>query len=65
MLNRVKEEKMPNIKNRNQGRGSNLSSEARSKGGSNSPGNFKNDPERASEAGRKGGEASHGGRSTR
>ncbi len=41
----------------NQGRGSNLSPEARSKGGSNSPGNFKNDPARAAEAGRKGGEA--------
>ncbi len=38
-------------------RGSNLSREARSKGGSNSPGNFKNDPERAAEAGRKGGQA--------
>lgn len=32
-----------------------------SKGGSMSPGNFKNDPSRASAAGRKGGEASHGG----
>ncbi len=29
--------------------------EIASKGGSASPGNFKNDPERASEAGRKGG----------
>lgn len=38
-------------------RGSNLSAEARSKGGSNSPGNFKNDPSRAAEAGRKGGQA--------
>jgi len=35
--------------------------EIASKGGSASPGNFKNDPERASEAGRKGGEASQGG----
>lgn len=39
----------------------NLSEEARRKGGQNSPGNFKNDPERAAEAGRKGGEHSHGG----
>jgi general stress protein YciG len=39
----------------------NLSREARSKGGQNSPGNFKNDPERASEAGRKGGQRSQGG----
>lgn len=45
----------------NQNRGNNLSSEARSKGGQNSGGNFKNDPQRASEAGRKGGERSHGG----
>ncbi|HVY13445.1 MAG TPA: general stress protein [Alphaproteobacteria bacterium] len=41
--------------------GQNLSQEGRSKGGQNSPGNFKNDPERAAEAGRKGGESSHGG----
>lgn len=33
-----------------------------SEGGKASGGNFKNDPERASEAGRKGGEASQGGR---
>lgn len=51
----------------------NLSEEDRAKGGSNSSGNFKNDPQRASEAGkkgaeaqpteakRKGGEHSHGG----
>lgn len=32
-----------------------------SKGGQASGGNFKNDPERASEAGKKGGESSHGG----
>jgi general stress protein YciG len=38
-------------------RGNNLSPEARSKGGSNSPGNFKNDPGRAAEAGRKGGQS--------
>ena len=38
-------------------RGSNLTGEARSKGGSNSPGNFKNNPARAAEAGRKGGQA--------
>jgi general stress protein YciG len=44
--------------NSNKGnRGSNLSHEARSKGGSNSPGNFKNDPGRAAEAGRKGGQS--------
>lgn len=46
----------------NQNPQNNLSREARSKGGHNSPGNFKNDPERASEAGRKGGQRSHGGR---
>ena len=33
-----------------------------SKGGQASGGNFANNPQRASEAGRKGGEASHGGR---
>lgn len=38
-------------------RGSNLSAESRSKGGSNSPGNFKHNPARAAEAGRKGGQA--------
>lgn len=32
-----------------------------SKGGTMSPGNFRNDPVRASAAGRKGGSASHGG----
>jgi general stress protein YciG len=32
-----------------------------SKGGQQSGGNFKNDPKRASEAGKKGGEHSHGG----
>lgn len=32
-----------------------------SKGGEHSGGNFKNDPERAREAGKKGGEHSHGG----
>ncbi len=37
-------------------------SEGRSKGGQESGGNFKNDPQRASEAGKKGGEQSHGGR---
>jgi hypothetical protein len=35
----------------------NLSREARSKGGQHSSGNFKNDPERAREAGRKGGQS--------
>jgi general stress protein YciG len=34
-------------------------SDNRSSSAENNPGNFKNDPERASEAGRKGGEASH------
>jgi len=34
-----------------------LSDEERSRGGSNSGGNFANDPERASEAGKKGGKA--------
>ncbi len=49
----------------NQNPQNNLSDEARSKGGQNSPGNFKNDPERARETGKKGGESSHsGGRST-
>lgn len=42
----------------------NLSREARSKGGKNSPGNFRNDPQRAAEAGRKGGMASRRGRSS-
>jgi len=45
------------------GRGSNLTYEARSKGGQNSKGNFKNDPQRAAIAGKKGGEAS-GSRNT-
>jgi general stress protein YciG len=35
-----------------------------SKGGQASGGNFKNDPRRAAEAGRKGGENSHGGRNS-
>ena len=39
----------------------NLTPEGRSKGGSRSGGNFKNDPQRAAEAGRKGGQRSHGG----
>jgi general stress protein YciG len=42
----------------------NLSEEARSKGGSNSGGNFKNDPQRASKAGKKGGENSSGNQYT-
>lgn len=42
----------------------NLSPEARSKGGQNSPGNFKHDRQRASDAGRKGGQASRGSRTT-
>ncbi len=41
----------------------NLSQEARSRGGKQSSGNFKNDPQRAAEAGRKGGKASSGRRS--
>lgn len=44
----------------NQNAAANLDDNARSKGGSNSGGNFKNDPQRASEAGRKGGRASSG-----
>lgn len=36
-------------------------SDDRSSSAENNPGNFKNDPERAAEAGRKGGEASHEG----
>ncbi len=39
----------------NQNPSENLSNEDRSKGGSMSGGNFKNDPERASEAGQDGG----------
>lgn len=39
----------------------NLTEEGRRKGGRRSGGNFKNDPERAAEAGRKGGKASRGG----
>jgi uncharacterized protein len=35
----------------------NLSNEDRAKGGQNSGGNFKNDPQRASEAGKKGAQA--------
>ena len=42
----------------------NLTTEDRSRGGSHSGGNFKNDPERAAEAGRKGGERSRGGSSS-
>lgn len=52
-----------NMQNQNQGRGSNLSDDTRSKGGQNSPGNFKKDSERASEAGKKGGQISGGNRS--
>lgn len=45
----------------NKNAAANLSNAARSKGGSNSGGNFKHDPQRAAKAGRKGGRASHGG----
>lgn len=45
----------------NQNPQNNLTREDRSRGGSHSGGNFKNDPERAAEAGRKGGERSRGG----
>lgn len=38
--------------------------EIASKGGSMSGGNFKNNPQRASDAGRKGGKASHRGRNS-
>jgi general stress protein YciG len=40
---------------------SNTGHSGKSKGGQHSGGNFKNDPKRASEAGKKGGEHSHGG----
>ncbi|MGE3622287.1 MAG: general stress protein [Bdellovibrionales bacterium] len=43
-------------------RSQNQNPEIRAKQGENSPGNFKNDPERAREAGRKGGESTHGER---
>ena len=47
----------------NQNPQNNLDDEARNKGGQNSPGNFKNDPERAREAGKKGSQhSSSGGR---
>ena len=39
----------------------NLTEEGRRKGGQHSGGNFRNDPERAAEAGRKGGKRSQGG----
>lgn len=42
----------------NQNAAQNLDDEARSRGGSNSGGNFKNDPQRAADEGRKGGRAS-------
>ena len=42
----------------NQNAAQNLDEEARRKGGQNSGGNFKNDPDRASEAGKIGGENS-------
>ena len=48
---------MANNNETSRGNRNNLSDEARSKGGQNSPGNFKNDPQRAAEAGKKGGEA--------
>jgi general stress protein YciG len=41
----------------NQNPANNLSEEDRSKGGSNSGGNFKHDPQRASNAGKKGAKA--------
>lgn len=47
----------------NQNPQNNLSPEARSKGGQNSPGNFKHDRKRASDAGRRGGQASRKNRS--
>ncbi len=43
------------------GKSSGSTHPGQSKGGEHSGGNFKNDPQRASEAGKKGGEASHGG----
>jgi general stress protein YciG len=49
----------------NQNPQNNLDDKARSKGGQNSPGNFKNDPDRAREAGKKGGQASSRGNNNR
>jgi len=46
----------------NKNAAANLTGDARSRGGSNSGGNFKNDPQRAAQAGRKGGRASRRGR---
>jgi general stress protein YciG len=46
---------MANSQNNN--RGQNLTPEARSKGGKNSPTNFKNNPELAARAGRIGGQS--------
>ncbi len=46
---------MPRQRRGNPNAAQNLTREARSRGGQNSGGNFKNDPERAREAGRKGG----------
>lgn len=45
----------------NRNAAANLTREARSRGGSNSPGNFKRNPKRAAEVGRKGGRVSRGG----
>ncbi len=52
--------------NNNNHRGQNNGSPAGSKGipSSSSSGNFKNDPQRASEAGQKGGKAAHSGKSS-
>lgn len=41
----------------------NIPQDKKAEGGRNSGGNFANDPERAAEAGRKGGQASQGGSS--
>jgi general stress protein YciG len=54
-----KEMKMSN-QNAQTNRGQNLDDKGRSKDDENSPGNLKNDPERAAEAGRKGGQSSGG-----
>jgi general stress protein YciG len=61
----VQPTKKENIKMANQNPQNNLDDKARSKGGQNSPGNFKNDPDRAREAGKKGGQASSRGNNNR
>jgi len=61
MANNQQGQQGQNQTNRNGGAGMGAQG---SKGGQKSAGNFKNDPERAAEAGRKGGQASHNGSQT-